>query len=123
MKMGHVIQVWGKPSKLLFRVKDHCDEWRSRHVLSAPPDLGIVGCAVTFWLFRHTVSHLDTIVAGLGGLVLAEDRSVLLTLPLHLHTERALWSSDPHCQLTSTSTASVADEPTLIPERRGLMFD
>ena len=44
MKMFHVIQVWGKPSKLLFRVKDHGDEWRPRHVLSAPPHLGIVGC-------------------------------------------------------------------------------
>ena len=44
MKMGHVIQVWGKPSKLLFRVKDHGDKWWPRHVLSAPPHLGIVGC-------------------------------------------------------------------------------
>ena len=121
MKMGHVIQVWGKPSKLLFRVKDHGDEWRSRHVLSAPPHLGIVGCHTL--AFQALRSHLDSIVAGLGGLVLAEDRPVLLTLPLHLHTERALWSSDPHCQLTSTSTASVADEPTLIPERSSLMFD
>ena len=55
MKMGHVIQVWGKPSKLLFRVKDHGDEWRSRHVLSAPPHLGIVGCH-TLALQAHLIS-------------------------------------------------------------------
>ena len=56
--------------ELLLRVEDHDDEGRAGDVLAAPLDL-------------------DAVVPGLGRLVLAEDRAVLLRLALHLHSERA----------------------------------
>ena len=57
-----------KSGKFFLGVEDHDHEGRSWDVLSAPLDL-------------------DAVVAGLGGLVLAQDGSVLLRFSLHFDPE------------------------------------
>ena len=60
-------------------------------------------------------AHLYPVVTRFSRFILAEDGTVLLALPLHLHPERPLRPPDPHCQLARTRTSRVADEPTLVP--------
>ena len=85
----------GQAHEFLVRVHDSHVEGASGHVIAGPLDL-------------HDV------VADFRRVVATENRSVLLTFPLHFHSKGALGSSDAYCQLSRAGAFRFADESALI---------
>ena len=85
----------GQAHEFLVRVHDSHVEGASGHVIAGPLDL-------------HDV------VADFRRVVATENRSVLLTFPLHFHSKGALGSSDADCQLSRAGAFRLANESALI---------